>query len=131
MATGSERYGRLPYGWDRAAGKSSSVHDNAFEKIVCGVAAARAQAAAVRAVGGGTAGRVTTDRTGTGYDVVVSGSNNGSVVVHLDSSFAAFAFSGERELAMIDAVHGVRSSAARFNQAAGPARAVRREGGTE
>jgi len=93
-------------------GDGPSAHHGAFDRIVSGVAAARARAAAVGAVGGGTAGRVTTDRSKTGYDVIVSGSNDGSVVVHLDSSFAAFAFSGERELAMIDAVHGVRGSAA-------------------
>lgn len=90
----------------------SSGDEAAFDKTIVGAGAAMARVAAVGAVGGGTAGRVTTDRDETGYDVIVSGSSGGTTVVHLDSSFRAFAFSGERERATIDAFHDVRAFAA-------------------
>jgi hypothetical protein len=57
------------------------------EKPVTGDAAAKAQAAAVKSVGGGTAGAVTTDFTGNGYEVTVTKSDGTQVEVHLDSSF--------------------------------------------
>jgi hypothetical protein len=61
-------------------------HEDA-EKAVIGSAAAKAEAAAVKAIGGGTAGAVTTDFTGDGYEVTVTKSNGSKVEVHLDSSF--------------------------------------------
>jgi hypothetical protein len=58
-----------------------------MEKPVTGANATKAQAAAVKAVGSGTAGAVTTDATGTGYEVTVAKSDGSSVEVHLDQSF--------------------------------------------
>ena len=52
-----------------------------------GDAAAKAQAAAVKAVGSGTAGSVTTDCTKTGYETTVTKADGTKVEVHLDSSF--------------------------------------------
>ena len=52
-----------------------------------GDAATKAKAAAVKAVGSGTAGAVTTDFPGTGYEVTVTKSDGSMVEVHLDSSF--------------------------------------------
>jgi hypothetical protein len=109
----------------RAHGRSGD--EAAFDKTIAGAGAAIARVAAVGAVGGGTAGRVTTDRDETGYDVIVSGSSGGTTVVHLDSSFRAFAFSGERERATIDAFHDVRAFAA---HAASGERAELPQGGT-
>ena len=58
------------------------------EKAVTGDAATKAQAAAVTSVGSGTAGAVTTDFTGKGYEVTVTKSDGSQVEVHLDSSFS-------------------------------------------
>jgi hypothetical protein len=66
----------------------TAAHEDA-EKAVTGDAAAKAQAAAVKLVGSGTAGAVTTDYTGTGYEVTVTKSDASTVEVHLDSSFNA------------------------------------------
>jgi hypothetical protein len=66
----------------------TAAHEN-HEKAVTGDAAAKAQAAAVKAVGGGTAGDVTTDYFGKGYEVTVTKSDGSKVEIHLDSSFAA------------------------------------------
>jgi hypothetical protein len=55
----------------------------ASHRLRCG----KAQAAAVKAVGGGTAGDVTTDYFGNGYEVTVTKSNGSKVEIHLDSSF--------------------------------------------
>ena len=52
-----------------------------------GAPAAKAQAAAVKSVGSGTAGAVTTDYTGRGYETTVTKSDGTTVEVHLDSSF--------------------------------------------
>ena len=52
-----------------------------------GEAATKAQAAAVKSVGSGTAGAVTTDFTGHGYETTVTKSDGSKVEVHLDSSF--------------------------------------------
>ena len=60
------------------------------EKPVTGAAATKAKAAAVQAAGGGTAGEVTTDFTGDGYEVTVTKSDGTSVEIHLDNSFDAF-----------------------------------------
>ena len=64
----------------------SAAHENA-EVGVTGANAAKAQAAAVKALGGGTAGAVTTDFTQKGYEVTVTKSDGTTVEVHLDSSF--------------------------------------------
>ena len=52
-----------------------------------GAAAGKAKAAAVKSVGSGTAGEVTTDFSGRGYEVTVTKSDGSKVEVHLDSSF--------------------------------------------
>ena len=64
---------------------TASHEDN--EKAVTGDAATKAQAAAVKAAGGGTAGDVTTDYFGNGYEVTVTKSDGSKVEIHLDSSF--------------------------------------------
>jgi hypothetical protein len=64
----------------------TAAHEDA-EKPVTGDAAANAQAAAVKYLGGGTAGEVTTDFTQNGYEVTVTKSDGSTVEVHLDSSF--------------------------------------------
>jgi nicotinic acid phosphoribosyltransferase len=64
----------------------TAAHEN-DEKAVTGSAAAKAQAAAVKAAGGGTAGKVTTDCTGSGYEVTVTKSDGSTVEIHLDSAF--------------------------------------------
>jgi hypothetical protein len=71
----------------------TAAHEDA-EKAVTGAAAAKAQAAAVKLVGSGTAGPVTTDFTGKGYETTVTKSDGSKVEVHLDSSFNAFAGPG-------------------------------------
>jgi hypothetical protein len=63
----------------------TAAHEDA-EKPVTGAAATKAKAAAVKSLGGGTAGEVTTDYTGAGYEVVVT-KNGTTTEVHLDSSF--------------------------------------------
>jgi hypothetical protein len=65
----------------------SAAHEGA-EKAVTGTAATQAQAAAVKSVGSGTAGSVTTDFSGQGYEVTVTKSDGSQVEVHLDSSFS-------------------------------------------
>ena len=64
------------------------------EKPVTGANASKAQAAAVKAVGSGTAGAVTTDCSGKGYEVTVTKTDGTSVEVHLDSSFKAMQHRG-------------------------------------
>jgi hypothetical protein len=59
----------------------------ALEKPVTGDAATKAQAAAVKSLGGGTAGAVTTDANGDGYEVTVTKTDGTQTEVHLDSSF--------------------------------------------
>jgi hypothetical protein len=71
----------------------TAAHENA-EKPVTGDAAAKAQAAAVKAAGGGTAGAVTTDYFGNGYEVTVTKSDGSTVEIHLDSSFNVMAGRG-------------------------------------
>ena len=68
----------------------TASHEDA-EKPVTGDAAAKAQAAAVKYVGSGTAGAVTTDYTKTGYETTVTKSDGSKVEVHLDSSFNVMA----------------------------------------
>jgi len=67
----------------------TAAHEDA-EKPVTGDAAAKAQAAAVKLVGSGTAGAVTTDFSGSGYETTVTKADGSTVEVHLDSSFNAF-----------------------------------------
>ena len=71
----------------------TASHEDA-EKPVTGDAAAEAKAAAVKAAGGGTAGVVTTDYFGKGYEITVTKSDGTSVEIHLDSSFRAMAGPG-------------------------------------
>jgi opacity protein-like surface antigen len=66
----------------------TAAHEDA-EKAVTGADAAKAQAAAVKIVGSGTGGAVTTDYSGSGYEVTVTKSDGSSVEVHLDGSFNA------------------------------------------
>lgn len=98
--------GALAYGGATVAGAASSkaettttttaapafpphggaAHEDA-EKPVTGSAATTAQAAAVSSLGGGTAGAVTTDFAGSGYEVTVTKPDGSAVEVRLDSSF--------------------------------------------
>jgi len=64
----------------------TAAHENA-EVPVTGANATKAQAAAVKALGGGTAGAVTTDFTKTGYEVTVTKADGTTTEVHLASSF--------------------------------------------
>jgi nicotinic acid phosphoribosyltransferase len=64
----------------------TAAHENA-EKTVTGDSATKAQAAAVKSVGSGTAGAVTTDITGKGFETTVTKSDGTTVEVHLDSSY--------------------------------------------
>jgi hypothetical protein len=73
----------------RGPAHGTAAHEDA-EKSVTGAAAAKAQAAAVKAVGGGTAGAVTTDLTGSGFETTVTKSDGTKVEVRLDSSYKAF-----------------------------------------
>jgi hypothetical protein len=54
---------------------------------VTGAAANNAKAAAVKSVGSGTAGEVTTDFNGAGYEVTVTKPGGSKVEVHLDGAF--------------------------------------------
>jgi len=65
------------------------------EKPVTGDAAAKAKAAAIKNVGSGTAGDVTTDFTGDGYEVTVTKADGSTVEVHLDQSFNVMQGHGE------------------------------------
>jgi hypothetical protein len=73
----------------------SAAHED-HEKAVTGEAADKAQAAAVKAAGGGTAGDVTTDYFGNGYEVTVTKSDGSEVEIHLDSSFEVMGPPGGR-----------------------------------
>ena len=64
----------------------STSHEDA-EPAVFGDNATKAQAAAVKYVGSGTAGSVTSDYTKSGYETTVTKSDGRSVEVHLDSAF--------------------------------------------
>ena len=80
--------GRPPAALKNMPAPGTAAHEDA-EKPVTGEAAAKAQAAAVKAAGGGTAGDVTTDYFGNGYEVTVTRSDGSKVEIHLDSSFNA------------------------------------------
>jgi hypothetical protein len=64
----------------------TAAHEDA-EKPVTGAAAAKARAAAVKNVGSGSAGSVTTDMTGKGFETTVTKSDGTKIEVHLDSSY--------------------------------------------
>lgn len=70
----------------RGPAHGTAAHEDA-EKPVTGAAAVKAQAAAVKSVGGGTAGAVTTDFTGSGFETTVTKSDGSKVEVHLDSAY--------------------------------------------
>jgi hypothetical protein len=78
---------------DNMPAPGTAAHEDA-EKPVTGDAATKAQAAAVNAAGGGTAGDVTTDYFGNGYEVTVTKSDGSTVEIHLDSSFNVTAHPG-------------------------------------
>ena len=63
------------------------------------VGATSAQAAAVKSVGSGTAGAVTADFTGSGYETTVTKADGTTVDVHLDSSFNVMAGHGQPDTA--------------------------------
>ena len=64
------------------------------EKAVTGDAATKAEAAAVKAAGGGTAREVTTNFTGDGYEVTVKQADGTTTEIHLDTSFNVVAGPG-------------------------------------
>ena len=81
-STPSTSHGSPPAGFPA---HGTSAHEDA-EKPVTGTAADKAKAAAVKSVGSGTAGEVTTDFTGKGYEVTVTKPDGSKVEIHLDSS---------------------------------------------
>ena len=79
--------GGPPPGFTSADAPGTAAHENA-EKAITGEAAAKAKAAALASVGGGTAGAVTGDFRNSGdYEVEVTKSDGSKVTVRLDSSF--------------------------------------------
>src|SRR6202000_3180015 len=80
---GVDPTGHLPGGFPP---HGSAAHE-ALEKPVTGDAATAASAAAVKAVGSGTAGGVATDASGTGYEVAVTKADGSTVEVHMDGSY--------------------------------------------
>lgn len=80
---GSSRPGAPAF---RGPAPGTAAHEDA-EKTVTGSAATKAQAAAVKSVGSGDAGAVSTDYFGKGYEVTVTKTDGSKVEVHLDSSF--------------------------------------------
>jgi hypothetical protein len=76
-------------GFTAANAPGTAAHES-VEKVVTGADAAKAQAAAVASVGGGTAGAVTGDFRNSGaYEVTVTKSDGSQVTVRLDSTFKA------------------------------------------
>lgn len=74
-------------GFNAADAPGKPAHENA-EKVVTGEAAAKAKAAALASVGGGTAGAVTGDFRNSGdYEVEVTKTDGSKITVRLDSSF--------------------------------------------
>jgi hypothetical protein len=84
-----------PPGLRNMPAPGTAAHEDA-EKAVTGEAAAKAQAAAVTAAGGGTAGDVTTDYFGNGYEVTLTKSDGSKIEIHLDSSFEVMGPPGGR-----------------------------------
>jgi hypothetical protein len=85
--TGSSSSSSAPHAWSGPAHGTAAHEDT--EKAVTGAAAAKAQAAAVKAVGGGIAGAVSTGCMGHGYETTVTKSDGSKVEVHLNRSFQA------------------------------------------
>lgn len=85
--------GRPPPGLRNMPAPGTAAHED-HEQAVTGDAAAKAKAAAIKAAGGGTAGGVTTDYFGHGYEVTVAKSDGSKVEIHLDSSFTVRAGRG-------------------------------------
>ena len=85
--------GKPPPGLRNMPAPGTAAHEN-HEQAVTGTAAEKARAAAVKAAGGGTAGDVTTDYFGHGYEVTVTKSDGSKVEIHLDSSFNVMAGPG-------------------------------------
>jgi hypothetical protein len=82
-----------PPGLRNMPAPGTAAHEDA-EKAVTGDAATQARRAAVKAAGGGTAGDVTTDYFGNGYEVTVTKSDGSKVEIHLDGSFNVMARPG-------------------------------------
>ncbi len=91
--TGTTVSGKPPPGLRNMPAPGTAAHEN-HEQAVTGAAADKAQAAAVKAAGGGTAGDVTTDYFGHGYEVTVTKTDGSKVEIHLDSSFNLMAGPG-------------------------------------
>ena len=83
-------HSKAPPGLRNMPAPGTAAHEDA-EKAVTGDAATKAQDAAVKAAGGGTAGDVTTDYFGNGYEVTVTKTDGTKVEYHLDSSFNVMA----------------------------------------
>ena len=75
-----------PPGMKNMPAPGTASHEDA-EKAVTGDTATKVQDAAVKAAGGGTAGEVTSDFFGRGYEVTVTKTDGTKVEFHLDSSF--------------------------------------------
>lgn len=84
--TGTTASGRPPPGLRNMPAPGTAAHED-HEQAVTGDAAEKAKVAAIKAAGGGTAGDVTTDYFGHGYEVTVTKSDGSKVEIHLDSSF--------------------------------------------
>jgi hypothetical protein len=80
--------GKPPPAFRNMPAPGTAVHED-HEQAVTGEAATKAQAAAVEAAGGGTAGDVTTDYFGQGYEVTVTKAGGSKIDIHLDRSFQA------------------------------------------
>ena len=91
--TGTTASGRPPPGLRNMPAPGTAAHED-HEQAVTGDAAEKAKAAAIKAAGGGTAGDVTTDYFGHGYEVTLTKSDGSKVEIHLDSSFKVMAGPG-------------------------------------
>lgn len=78
--------GKPPPAFRNMPWPGTAAHED-HEQAVTGDAADKAKAAAIKAVGEGTAGDVTTDYFGNGYEVTVTKSDGSQIEIHLDSSF--------------------------------------------
>jgi len=78
--------GQRPPAFRNMPAPGTAAHEDK-EKAVTGDAADNAKAAALKAGGEGTAGDVTTDYFGSGYEVTVTKTDGTKVEIHLDSSF--------------------------------------------
>jgi hypothetical protein len=87
--------GKPPPALREMPAQGTAAHED-HEKAVTGDEADKAKAAALEAVGGGSAGDVTTDYFGDGYEVTVTESGGNTVEVHLDNSFEVMGPPGGR-----------------------------------